>query len=186
MTSSRSSSANPPPSSPTEAACGLRHGSLDLHVGDPVPSSEYNHLRMRTTSIAKAAVAVGISFWIAVAACVFGCLPAFAHAAKQNPPLCKPDALQSHDTDCCHHESQSTPGDDNQSSPHPGASCCPTEAALTPTHNWHTAPVATSFALAAIPATPSAFALLSWPLAHAQAFGSPGRDTLRKTHVLRI
>jgi len=140
---------------------------------------------MRAISFARPAVAIAISFWMAAAACVFGCMPAFAHSAKQTP-LCKTNSLQSQAADCCHRETQSPPTDGSRRPSQPSASCCSTEATLTPVQKWQAAPLAAAFTLAAIPESPLALVLPSRPLDLALASATGGRDTLRKTHLLRI
>ena len=140
---------------------------------------------VRAISMPRAALASALSLWMAVAACVFGCLPAFAHAEKQ-ASACRPNSLEPRGADCCHRES-SMPAGGRRPSPNPSTSCCPTEAALTRVHKWQAAPLTSSLSPGESPEFLVAAAVSASPFSSsAQANRTGGRDTLQKKHVLRI
>ena len=135
-------------------------------------------------STLRAVVAVAISLWIAIAACVFGCLPAIARSAKQ-APLCRTNSLEPQGADCCHRESPSNPAGGKRPSPNPSASCCPTEAALTLVQKWQPALLTAALSVGVSPESPVEIDFSYGPFSDEQVSGT-GRDTLQKMHVLRI
>ena len=162
---------------------------------------------MRSTRMRSKIVAVGGSFWIAVAACVLGCMqPMFAKPAGADRAHGAGDAVRqsgadnltqdlTSEMDCCYHEHPAVPDDGNKpsqhraphGSPHDAVSCCPLDATITPTAKFKP-PELIEFRADAIGSYEFhfAFATFSDGAAFAPAFWHSGRDTLRKTHVLRI
>ena len=137
---------------------------------------------IRSTPSITRILAIAVSFWMAVVACVVGCMqPVLARSEPSTPqhqwpnrPHQSPNRLQSGlmaDMDCCHHESPSAPTND-----------LPAPQKLSP------APPASAYENDAIPSIEFRFAFtaFSHPVACAHAFWHSGRDTLLKTHVLRI
>ncbi len=156
-------------------------------------------IMMSSTPAITRVLAIGISFWIAVAACVIGCMqpmlarsePSIPQHQWPNRPHQSSNRLQSGvmaDTDCCHHESPSAPANDHKRSPHESISCCPLDARVPAVQKLSPAPPANAYENDAIPSLEFhfAFAAFSHPLASAHAFWHSGRATLLKAHVLRI
>jgi hypothetical protein len=140
--------------------------------------------------IVKAIAAIWISLWMAVFACLAGCFQpiffrseakaqtgvnergAHKHAHAGNMECCKPSG-----------RNPSAPSKDKKPSGE-NASCCPLEATVIQKRE------APSSAPAAVN-VPSldfhfAFTQFSFPVEFTQVIGKSGRDTLLKTHVLRI
>ena len=154
---------------------------------------------IRSTPSITRILAIGVSFWMAVVACVVGCMqPVLARSEPSTPqhqwpnrPHQSPNRLQSGlmaDMDCCHHESPSAPANDHKRSPHESISCCPLDARVPAPQKLSAAPPASAYENDAIPSIEFRFAFtaFSHPVACAHAFWHSGRDTLLKTHVLRI
>jgi len=146
-------------------------------------------------------LAAALSFWMAAAACVLGCMqPVLANAAPHEKvaPQNAVSIGQSHlrnqahaspmpDMDCCHHEkSPSDPANDKKPH-HQAISCCPLDARLTPAHKF-APPSAIAFKIDAVSSTEFnlPFALFRRSFLIDDALSHTGRDTLLKTHVLRI
>jgi hypothetical protein len=143
-------------------------------------------------------LASALSFWMAAAACVLGCMqPVFANAA-QGAPQKEASIAQSHsrnqahtgpmpDMDCCHHEKSPSDPASEKKPHHQAVSCCPLDARLTPAQKF-APPSAIAFKSDAVSSTD--FALPFAPFRRSflidAALSHTGRDTLRKTHVLRI
>jgi hypothetical protein len=140
-------------------------------------------------------LAVALSFWLAAAACVLGCMqPVFANSPSQNGGLIGNSHSPNHihtspmpDTDCCNHEpTPSDPAKDKQPH-HESVSCCPLDARITPAQKWDAAS-AIAFKSEAV-STPE-FDLAFAPFRHFfvidHALCDGGRGTLLKIHVLRI
>src|SRR5690242_7973953 len=82
---------------------------------------------MPTLSMAKATAAIGISFWMAVLACVTGCFqPSFADSASKTI-YHRHTGYSADDTDCCH-RSDTNPAHHKKQSPE--NSCCPFEVTV--------------------------------------------------------
>jgi hypothetical protein len=92
------------------------------------------------------------------------------------------------DMDCCKHESPSAPARDKKPSPHESVSCCPLDARVTPTQKWNAPISGIAFKAAIISSNEFrfSFALFCNPPGFAHASWHSGRDTLLKTHTLRI
>ncbi len=147
---------------------------------------------MRSTSSITRALAIAVSFWMAAVACVMGCMqpvlagsePSIskAHSPNRTRPGLMPDM------DCCNHESSSSPTGDKKPLPHDSASCCPLDARVTPTQKLNPPILGIAFKADAISSREFHFAFASFcdRLGVAHAFWHTGRDTLLKTHVLRI
>ena len=144
-------------------------------------------------------LATALSFWIAAAACVMGCMqpmlsPELASAApqKDSPVAHDFSRHQTHasptlDMECCRHEhGPSAPATDNKPH-HQAVSCCPPDARVTPAQKF--APRSTTAFKAAVVSS-TGFALPSSRFSRSSliddALSHPGRDTLLKTSVLRI
>jgi hypothetical protein len=147
---------------------------------------------MRSTPSTTRVLAIALSFWMAAAACVIGCMQPVL--ARSEPSMSKPrlpkrsqSGLMA-DMDCCHHEGPSAPANGDKRSPHDSVSCCPLDARVTPTQKLNAAPLASAFESNAILSLEFrfAFAAFSYPLAFAHAFWHSGRETLLKARVLRI
>lgn len=144
----------------------------------------------------KAAVAAGISLWIAVVACLIGCtLPGFANAdsvtaysihensAAQNQP-----DLMANMENCPHHSGSNVPPKQDNGKPVPGGrmSCCPVEVTVASKPNTVTLQVvaARHFVLK------SDLGLMTVRFFHSPEFvplfARSGRDKLLETELLRI
>ncbi len=150
---------------------------------------------MRSTPSITRVLTIGLSFWMAVVACVVGCMqPVFASVAINDQVLSKKNSVNrahatvTHDMDCRHHESRSGPANDDKSLPNDSVSCCPLDARVTATQKLDPALSASAFENDAIPSLEFrfAFAAFSRHLTLEQAVWHSGRDTLLKAHVLRI
>ncbi|MCU1241566.1 MAG: hypothetical protein JWO71_2292 [Candidatus Acidoferrum typicum] len=150
-------------------------------------------------------VAAALSFWMAAAACVIGCMqpvlaPALANATPQREVAPQNEVSigrghsrnQTHagpmpDMDCCNHEkSPSDPASDKKPH-HEAVSCCPLDARVTPAQKF-APPSAIAFKIDVVSSTEFnlPFALFRRSLLIDDALWHSGRDTLLKTHVLRI
>jgi hypothetical protein len=146
-------------------------------------------------------LAAALSFWMAAAVCVIGCMqPLLAHAVPQNEvaPQNEVSISQSHsrnqahtgpmpDMDCCNHEkSPSDPASDKKSH-HQAVSCCPLDARVTPAQKF-APPSAIAFKSDVVSSTglDLPFALFRRSFLIDDALSHTGRDTLLKSHVLRI
>ena len=138
-------------------------------------------------------LAAALSFWMAVAACVLGCMqPLLASTPNeasiaQSHPLHQAHASPMPDMDCCHQDkAPSGPASNNTHHPQ-SVSCCPLDARLTPAQKF-APPSAIAFKIDAV--SSAAFDLPA-PLFRRSsliddALSPTGRDTLRKIRVLRI
>lgn len=144
----------------------------------------------------RAAVATGISLWIAVLACLVGCtLPSFANfgqvsassthenSAEQNEP-----DLMANMENCPHHSDRNAPPKQNDGKPVRGGrmSCCPVEVTVASKPGTVTLHVvaARDFVLKS---DLGLMMVRSFHLAElVPPFGSTGRDTLLETQLLRI
>src|SRR5712671_2089036 len=169
-------------------------------------SRKFMVILIRSTPSITRILAIVLSFWIAVAACVIGCMqPVLARSEpsipqhqwpnrpnqSSNRPHQSSNRLQSGliaDTDCCHHESPSAPANDHKRSPHESMSCCPLDARVPAAQKLSTAPPASAYENDAVSSIEFRFAFtaFSHPAACAHAFWHSGRDPLLKAHVLRI
>jgi hypothetical protein len=138
----------------------------------------------------RAAVATGLSLWLAVLACLVGCtLPRFSDSAtsiQENADGYGQSALMAGMENCPHHSSGNAPARQNGPKPVQGGrmSCCPVEVTVASKPAMqHIAP-ASDFGLE------SDFSLVTIPFFHRAEFVSPvshsGRDTLLETHLLRV
>jgi hypothetical protein len=160
-------------------------------------ASGYNLFLMRLPfPTFKAAIATGLSLWMAVLACLVGCtLPGLANSSSSNAFAIQQNSTEQSQPDlmadmanCPHHSATNAPAKPNSSKPVRGGgmSCCPVEVTVTPkpdTVTLHVAPARdfvlhTDFSLMIIRSFRPA-EILS-PLSHS------GRDTLLETHLLRI
>lgn len=160
---------------------------------------------MGSRSLIARVFGVALSLWMAVAACVMGCMqPVMAgsthgHATQQaqtDRARAQPERAKSRragaglmaDMDCCSHENPSAPAGDKKSLPHESVSCCPLDARVTPTQKLNAPVAGIAFKAAAI--SPDefrfSFALFCDTPEFPHAFWHSGRDTLLKTRVLRI
>jgi hypothetical protein len=144
----------------------------------------------------RAAVATGLSLWLAVLACLMGCtLPSFAgggpvkaSAAHENSADQKSPDLMAGMENCPHHSGGNAPAKPDKSKPVRGGgmSCCPVEvtvAAKPAPVTLHIAPLS-DFVLA------PDFTLETIRFFHSVEYVPPvwhsGRDTLLETQLLRI
>jgi len=144
----------------------------------------------------RAAVAAGLSVWMAVLACLIGCtVPILANSGSINPSSTHQDStkqsqpdLMADMPDCPHHSGGNAPAKQNDPKPVRGGgkSCCPVEVTVT------SKPVAAKLQIA--PAgdfvlAPD-FSLATIRSFHSAEFVPPvwhsGRDTLLETGLLRI
>jgi hypothetical protein len=144
----------------------------------------------------RAAVATGLSMWLAVLACLMGCtLPSFAsgglvkasaayeNSADQNSP-----DLMAGMEKCPHHSGGNAPAKPNEPKPVRGGgmSCCPVEVTVASKPAMVTLHIAPSsdFVLALD------FTVATIRFSHSVEFVPPvwhsGRDTLLETQLLRI
>jgi hypothetical protein len=144
---------------------------------------------MRSTwHTVKAGTAVGVSLWTAVVACVVGCtLPAITESQTSVATNGLHTGVMA-DMGGCHHSSghPSARGKDKKPVPNGAVSCCPVEITLT--QKWN--PEATKAGVSHDFVRPANFALTDsgfWAFVETNPFiWHPGRDTLLKTHLLRI
>jgi hypothetical protein len=144
----------------------------------------------------KAAVASGISLWMAVLACLIGCtLPSFANtglikasSTRQNSAGRSGSDLMASMGNCPHHSGSNAPAKQNHGKPvrSGGTSCCPVEvtvASKPDTVILHVA-AARDFVLE------SDFSLMAVRFFNSIEFAPLvrhcGRDTLLRTQLLRI
>jgi len=140
-------------------------------------------------------LAAALSFWMAAAACVLGCMqPLLANPAPQMDVSIAQDHSRIHahsaampDMDCCHHEKNPSDPASGKKPHHQAVSCCPLDARVTPAQKF-APPSAIAFQSDAISSTEFSlpFALFRSSFLIDDALSPTGRDTLRKTHVLRI
>jgi hypothetical protein len=140
-------------------------------------------------------LAAALSFWMAAAACVLGCMqPLLANPAPQmevsiaqNHSLIQAHTGPMPDMDCCHHENNPSDPASDKKPHHQAVSCCPLDARLTPAQKF-APPSAIAFKSDVVSSTDFAlpFAPFRRPFLIDDALSHTGRDTLRKTHVLRI
>ena len=144
----------------------------------------------------KAVVAIGVSLWMGVLACLMGCtVPMLASSGASSARSVHENSVEQGRPDlmadmpnCPHHSGGSAPA--KPSGPKPGRgsrmSCCPVEvtiASKTDSVTLHIAPasdfvLAPDFTLAKIRFFPSVEVVP--PVWHS------GRDTLLETHLLRV
>jgi hypothetical protein len=162
---------------------------------------------MGSTSFITRVFGIALSLWMAVAACVMGCMqPVLAgsthsHAQQAQSERARSERARSGRTqlgqaqsglmpemDCCKHESPSAPANNKKSSPHEAVSCCPLDARVTPTQKLNAPITGIAFKAATISSNEFRFAcaLFCNPPGFTHAFWHSGRDTLLKTHILRI
>ena len=144
----------------------------------------------------RAAIATGLSLWMAVLACLIGCaVPSLANSNLRNISAIQQNSTQQSQPDlmadmpnCPHHSATNAPAKPNSSKPVRGGgmSCCPVEVTLTPKPDavsLHVAP-ARDFVL-----HPD-FSLMTIRSFHPVEIFPPvshgGRDILLETHLLRI
>jgi hypothetical protein len=144
----------------------------------------------------RAAVAAGLSLWLAVLACLVGCtVPILASSGSINVAWIQENAgdqgqsaLMAAMENCPHHSSGNAPGKPNDPKPLPGGrmSCCPVEVTVTSKLDTATQGVApaSDFVLE------SDFSLVKIPFVHSVESVPPvwhsGRDILLETHLLRV
>jgi len=140
-------------------------------------------------------LAVALSFWMAAAACVIGCMqPVLANSPAQSEgSIGKSNSLnQTHtglmpDMDCCNHEKAPSDPARGKKPHHQAVSCCPLDARVTRAQKWEPA---STIAFKSEPVSTTecdfAFALFRHSSVIDHALWHSGRGTLLKTHVLRI
>jgi hypothetical protein len=144
----------------------------------------------------RAAVATGLSLWLAVLACLVGCtLPSLANssanhisAPHQNSTQQSQPDLMADMPNCPHHSASNAPAKPNSSKPvrSGGMSCCPVEVTVASEPDTVTLQIApardfvlhTDLGLMTIRSIRPVEFLP--PVSHG------GRDTLLETHLLRI
>ena len=139
-------------------------------------------------------LAVALSFWMASAACVIGCMqPVLANSPAQSEgSIGESHSLnQTHtgpmpDMDCCNHDKTPSGPATDKKPHHQAVSCCPLDARATPAQKW--GPALTAFKSEPVSTTELdfPFALFRHSFAIDHALWHSGRGTLLKTHVLRI
>ena len=143
----------------------------------------------------RAAVATGMSLWMAVLACLIGCtLPSFARPGlarassihENSAEQSRPD-LMANMENCPHHSGKNAPAKQNDGKPvRGGMSCCPVEVTVASKPNAVIQHVSAARDFA--PALGSS--LLAVPLFHSMEFvplfWRSGRHTLLETRLLRI
>lgn len=144
----------------------------------------------------RAAVATGLSLWLAALACLMGCtLPTFASSGSANVPWIheksadqsQPDLMAGMEN-CPHHSGSNSPAKPRDGRPGHGGgmSCCPVEVTVA------SKPVAATLPIALAPdfVSNSNFSLTTVRFFTFAEFVPPlqrsGRDTLLETHLLRI
>jgi hypothetical protein len=152
-------------------------------------------MRFRSKAL-RATVATGISLWIAVVACLIGCtLPSFANFGSVNAPSIHENSTEQNQPDlmanmenCPYHSGRNAPPKQNDRKPVPGGrmSCCPVEVTVASKSDITKLAVtlAQDFDLLAnvdLVTTRFHHAVESVPFVL-----HDGRDTLLKTHLLRI
>src|ERR1700722_2559013 len=144
----------------------------------------------------RAAVAAGISLWMAALACVIGCtLPNFANFGLASAPSIQQNSVAQSQPDlmadmpnCPHHSGSNDPAKQSDGKPVPGGrmSCCPVEVTVVSKPNTVTlhVPAARDCVLQ------STFSLTAVRFFHSlESVPLPrrgGRDTLLATQLLRI
>lgn len=144
----------------------------------------------------RAAVATGLSLWIAVLACLIGCtLPSFANTSglikassihENSAEQSQPD-LMANMENCPHHSGGSTPAKQSDRKPVRGRmSCCPVEVTVASKPDT----VFPHFAASHDFILKADFSLMTVRFFHSMEFVQPflrsGRDTLLETRLLRI
>jgi hypothetical protein len=142
----------------------------------------------------RPAVAIGLSLWLAVVACLIGCtLPTFADSRsiaatsiQENAADQTQSGLMANMENCPHHSSGNLPAKHGNNPARGGMSCCPVEvtvASKPDTTGQHIAP-ANDFIL------DSDFSSVTIRFQHSidllPRVWHSGRDTLLETHLLRI
>jgi hypothetical protein len=140
-------------------------------------------------------LAAALSFWMAAAACVIGCMqPVLANAPVQNAVSIgqsysrnKTHTGPMPDMDCCNREKSPSDPASGKKPHHQAVSCCPLDARLTPAQKF-APPSAIAFKSDVISSTEFdlPFALFRRAFLIDDPLWHSGRDTLLKTHVLRI
>ena len=151
-------------------------------------------------------LAAALSFWMAAAACVMGCMQPLLASTPQSEvavqkevaPQNEPAIAQSHsrhqahaspmpDMDCCSRDKTPSGPASNKTHHHQAVSCCPLDARLTPAQKF-APPSAIAFKSDAVSSTTLdlPFPLFRRSSLIDDALSHTGRDTLRKTRVLRI
>ena len=152
---------------------------------------------MRSTRyILKAGTATGVALWMAVLACLMGCMqPALASsqtiadasASRENSANHRQSELMA-DMQSCHHSGgdSSVPPNDKKPSSNGSVSCCPLEITVTP--KWDATKLGIAPARSFVTVSDFHFevARFSSPVGFAQPISHSGRDTLLETHLLRI
>jgi hypothetical protein len=138
----------------------------------------------------KGIVAIGISVWMGLLACLAGCLPALAHTgakAEIRTGECAVPKL-SHDPmadmECCHRSGNNPSTPEKKRSQSPENACCPLNATVIQKQD---APKLAIFALVgvlfySVPALDRS----SVRFEDTQTVWRSGRDTLLEIHLLRI
>jgi hypothetical protein len=145
---------------------------------------------MRLTSLTRATLVVALSFWVAAAACVIGCMqPVLAQnglsvSRAKSLNRTQPDLMP--DMACCNHEKSPSGPTSDKRPPHHAVSCCPLDARATPTQKLNPLTLGTAFNTVSSHEIHFALALFCDPLVFTHTFWYSGRDTLLKAHVLRI
>ena len=143
----------------------------------------------------RAAVAAGLSLWMAVLACLIGCtLPSFASFGLAGAPSIhqssseqgQPDLMAGMEN-CPHHSGSNAPAKQNNGKPvRGGMSCCPVEVTVAAKPDT----VILHVARARDFVPESAFSLMTVRFFHSVGFvplsWRSGRDTLLETQLLRI
>jgi hypothetical protein len=144
----------------------------------------------------KAATATIVSLWMAVLACFIGCtLPAFANSSINRTAPAPENVTEQGKSEpmmdmenCPHHSGGHSPAKPSDGKPVPahGMSCCPLEVTVAPkakTESLSVAPTPDSF-------VPSDRNVMSLRFYHSvepvPSVWNSGRDTLLKTHLLRV
>jgi hypothetical protein len=145
-------------------------------------------------------LAAALSFWMAAAACVLGCMQPLLASTPQSELAPQNEAAIAHgpsrhqihagampDMDCCHHEKSPSDPASRKTPHHEAVSCCPLDARVTPAQKFQP-PSAIAFKSDVVSSTEFnlAFALSRRSFLIDDALWHTGRDTLLKTHVLRI
>jgi hypothetical protein len=144
----------------------------------------------------RAAVATGLSLWLAVLACLVGCtVPIFASSGSINAASIQEkagdqsqSALMANMGNCPHHSNGNAPAKPNDPKPIPGGrmACCPVEVTVAskPDTAAQRIEPASDFVLE------SGFSLVTTRFFHSVEIVPPswhsGRDTLLETHLLRV
>ena len=145
----------------------------------------------------RAALATGLSLWMAVLACLIGCtLPSFAKsgvvsasAVRENSPEQSQSDLMTNMENCPHHSGGNAPAKQNKGEPVPrgGAmSCCPVEVTVASKPNAIIPHVARTHDFAPESDFSSMTVRFFHPLEVVALSWRGGRDTLLETQLLRI